>query len=81
MLFRLCILTKSKSEYLTIVVEYPDVNTLFNHLDDPGETGYRLGEILSILIPDIVTANLVAQVSSIQPGDTLIGWQFINYSV
>lgn len=54
MLIRLNIpLTGSDQTVTYIVVEYPDVDTLNVHLHYPAKEGYRLYEVLGVLVPNM----------------------------
>jgi len=49
----LSIQTSNREIITSIRVEYPDRDTLVHHINSPGEEGYRLYDILNILVPDL----------------------------
>lgn len=79
MLFRLNIQTAENKTVTSILVDYPDLATLIEHVDFPGDDGYQLNEVLGILVPNVESVRILnVEVKEIQPTDTVIRWEFLQ---
>lgn len=82
MLFRLIITTSKNLSTDNILIEVPNDNadhTLSYLVADPGGAGYRLGEIISVLIPDVKTISYnFTPIVVARDTDTVLRWPCID---
>ena len=71
MLFRLKI-TTSSSDVTTVVLNYPDKKLLDVHLDNIGDEGYYLYEILTALVPDGDIVQILEENTIVTDEDSII---------
>lgn len=78
MLFRLGIQTSDNKIYSNLLVDYPNIDILIDHINDPGGEGYRLTDILSILYPEIIKVNILDSTNEIGPNDSVIRYNLLT---
>ena len=82
MLFRLIVTTQEGRRTDSILIEVPSDNadhTLAYLVADPGGAGYRLGEIISVLIPSVKSIGYdFTPVTVVRENDTVLRWPCID---
>lgn len=85
MLFRLIVTTRDGLSNDTILIEVPHDNadhTLAYLVADPGGAGYRLGEIISLLIPSVKSIGYDFTPVIVPRGtDTILRWPCIDPAI
>ena len=79
MLYRLLLKT-SDFQAADIVIDAPYRSALQHLIDDPGEDGYKLTEVLSTLLSEtqLLSVQIDSEINSLSPNDTLLQWDYIK---
>lgn len=77
MYFQLNIIT-SNNTICDIWIQAPSSDLLQYYIDNVGDDGYKLFEIISVLLPDVQSITISGMSSDISQCNTVIDWKYIQ---